>query len=78
MTTTKGNTMTITTASGNTTNIEVGKTYEIQHWYSIIVKLVKITKIADDEIHMVGWPFNQRMTMTAYKAGQFTWEEVAQ
>jgi hypothetical protein len=67
----------ITTAQGNNINIEIGKTYEIQHWYSSIAKIVKVTKIEDDEIHMVTMTGAERIRMTNYKAGHFTWEEVA-
>jgi hypothetical protein len=74
----KGNTMSksITTAHGNTIGIEIGKTYEIQHWYSSIARIVKVTKIEDDLIHMVTVTGAERIRMTDHKAGHYTWEEV--
>ena len=67
----------ITTANGNTMEIEVGNTYEIQHWYSQTARLVKVTKIEDDLIHMVSMTGAERIRMTDHKAGHFTWEVAA-
>ena len=58
-------------------NIQIGKTYEIQHWYKNTSYTVKVTEITEHHVRMVCTKTAREMRMQDYRAEQYTWKEVA-
>lgn len=58
-------------------NIQVGKTYQIQHWYSSTFYTVKVIEITEDHVRMVCMGSAREIRMMNDGAKHYTWDEVA-